>query len=570
MDVRAALKAALLLGVLLCAQAQEAVYSREECPVLCTNEKEFETPLPEKPKCKDEPGARIQDWATVMLNQVKNNVKELNPPGVGRLLGIFSACVHDAAALGSPKMTPFYSRQQKKANDLANFEVEAAIDGAAFEALRSMFSEFDSFGLVVDFMRDLCGSSKVPKEGGVDIEGTGDSNGLKVTTRPFQKGELESAYEGDDSFALGNATCRDVIAAYTSDGFDTIGRPLPGTVVEAHVPFNEPQVKPGVTDCAAEIKSLDRWQPLCVPVAFMSEECNVQKFLAPTAREWHTFGLPSGDFLRPDGPPSFDTDEAEWRRQAFEVVEFSANLSDLTKMVAEHWADGPDSTTPPGHWYRIALEAAEVKELDLFETAKVIFLTGISLADAGVAAWDTKITFDHIRPITMIQCGYGGDLVDSWVGPYQGVAKNREAATWQPYQATTFVTPAFGGYISGHSTFSAASGGALDNFFGTAYVAPKCRRITEGSSLFEGRIDEGEPGFVEGLTNVPNKGPRTTGYAPATDVVLCWTTWDEAVEEAGISRLAGGIHIIADHTDGITVGKAVADLVYEKAKKNWM
>lgn len=138
--------------------------------MLCTKEEEFETPLPEKPKCKTH---RIQDWAIVMLNQVgtlhhdthqafhgasrlcseklsscairtlvshcenagefqmkysgseffcgsdqqvKNNLKEVNPPGVGRLLGIFSACVHDAAALGNPKMKPFYSRQQEKAD----------------------------------------------------------------------------------------------------------------------------------------------------------------------------------------------------------------------------------------------------------------------------------------------------------------------------------------------------------------------------------------------------------------------------------------------------------------------
>lgn len=91
-----------------------------------------------------------------------------------------------------------------------------------------MFSRFDSFGLVEDFMQDLCGETKIPKEDALDIEGSGDANGLKVTTRLFESGALKAAYVGDDSFALGNATCRDVIAAYTSDGFDTIGRPFPG------------------------------------------------------------------------------------------------------------------------------------------------------------------------------------------------------------------------------------------------------------------------------------------------------------------------------------------------------
>lgn len=153
-----------------------------------------------------------------------------------------------------------------------------------------------------------------------------------------------------------------------------------------------------------------------------------------------------------------------------------------------------------------------------------MFLVGISLADAGVAAWDTKIAYDHIRPITMIQCGFAGDVVDSWVGPYQGVATNREASTWQPYQAATFMTPAFGGYISGHSTFSSAAGAALEKFFGSAYIAQKCRLVEKGASLFEGKIEKGKPGFVDGLTNVANKGPRTKGEGSKNCAASSWLT----------------------------------------------
>ncbi|CAD7701075.1 unnamed protein product [Ostreobium quekettii] len=167
----------------------------------------------------------------------------------------------------------------------------------------------------------------------------------------------------------------------------------------------------------------------------------------------------------------------------------------------------------------------------------------------------------------MIQCGFAGRTLDAWIGPYEGVGKV-PASGWQPYQDTTFVTPAFSGYVSGHSTFSAAAAGALRLFFGEGYVAAKCRRIKEGESLFERKIEEGEEGFDAGLTDVPNQGPRTKGYAPATDVVLCWDTWEEAAEEAGISRLHGGIHIIADH-EGKDMGFEIADMVYEKASALW-
>lgn len=63
--------------------------------------------------------------------------------------------------------------------------------------------------------------------------------------------------------------------------------------------------------------------------------------------------------------------------------------------------------------------------------------------------------------------------------------------------------------------------------------------------------------------------PLRSGYAPGTDVVLCWDTWEEASVEAGISRLMGGIHIIADHTDGEKIGFEIADMVFEKAQRLW-
>lgn len=148
--------------------------------------------------------------------------------------------------------------------------------------------------------------------------------------------------------------------------------------------------------------------------------------------------------------------------------------------------------------------------MDIFDTAQVLFVVGNAINDAGVAAWEAKIKFDSIRPLQMIQCGFSDELLDAWIGPYQGVG-DVPAAVWQPYQAATFVTPAFAGYVSGHSTFSAAAAGALINIFGEAYVAPKCRRIAEGESLFEAKIERGQPGFMDGMTNVANRGPRTKG-----------------------------------------------------------
>lgn len=74
------------------------------------------------------------------------------------------------------------------------------------------------------------------------------------------------------------------------------------------------------------------------------------------------------------------------------------------------------------------------------------------------------------------------------------------------------MTPPFAGYVSGHSAFSGASRKVLNLYFGDdQYRAPKCHLVKKGSSLFEGKISKGEPGYIKGVTDVPNKGPKTKG-----------------------------------------------------------
>ena len=77
----------------------------------------------------------------------------------------------------------------------------------------------------------------------------------------------------------------------------------------------------------------------------------------------------------------------------------------MGKIIAEYWADGPDSTAPAGHWLKIAADAALYEKLDQVETAKLLFIVGNAMNDAGVASWRTKFTFAYARPLTMIQCG---------------------------------------------------------------------------------------------------------------------------------------------------------------------
>ena len=73
-------------------------------------------------------------------------------------------------------------------------------------------------------------------------------------------------------------------------------------------------------------------------------------------------------------------------------------------------------------------------------------------------------------------------------------------------QATDFVTPAFAGYVSGHSAFSGAASQFLSLFFKTdKFVGPACSLVRAGESLIEPRISKGQPNYVPGLTDVPNQ-----------------------------------------------------------------
>ena len=100
-----------------------------------------------------------------------------------------------------------------------------------------------------------------------------------------------------------------------------------------------------------------------------------------------------------------------------------------------------------------------------------------------------------------------------------------------PYQQPTFVTPAFAGYVSGHSTFSRAAAEVLTALTGHARTSPAASAT---------------------WTIPPAASTWRTG--PTDDVELQWATYYDAADQAGISRLYGGIHIAADDFDGRTMG----------------
>ena len=266
---------------------------------------------------------------------------------------------------------------------------------------------------------------------------------------------------------------------------------------------------------------------------------------------------------------------------------------DYTRVLAEFWADGPDSETPPGHWFVIANEVADHpllerrfagmgEELGTLEwDVKVYFALGGAMHDAAIAAWGIKGWYDYIRPISSLRAmadrgqssdpdgasyhvhglplapgrievvGPEDDLagpanehvgkikVYSWRGPdYIDDPATDEAGVgwilaenWWPYQRPTFVTPPFAGYVSGHSTYSRAAAEVL-----TALT--------------------GDPFFPGGMSGFEIKANEFLVFedGPSVDMTLQWASYRDAADQCSLSRIWGGIHPPVDDIPGRLIG----------------
>src|SRR5439155_22209393 len=171
------------------------------------------------------------------------------------------------------------------------------------------------------------------------------------------------------------------------------------------------------------------------------------------------FAMTSPSQFRSDDPPALYGSD-EYAAQAQALLDISAGLDDEQKMIAEYWADGPKSELPPGHWDLLAQFVADRDHhgpldhgVDL--DVKMFFALTGAIHDAAICAWDNKRAYDSVRPITALRYLYYGQQVRAWAGPYQGT-QLIPGETWFPYQPSSFPTPPFPEYCSGHSTFSAA------------------------------------------------------------------------------------------------------------------
>lgn len=339
--------------------------------------------------------------------------------------------------------------------------------------------------------------------------------------------------EPEDAAGLGNLCGQLVLQCRAGDRanqYATLDEGAYGDFTN-YSPKNPPVPQP--------LKYEDRWQPQ------LKDTHNPQDCMTAHWGLVKPFALSWGGQFRPVEPASCE--DREYGRQAETVLEFSANLTDEQKIMAELWAgmhedkfvdtpkDGkPRNATPPEQCCRIARFLSRKSEYKNGFDIKMFFAITNALLDAGIAAWDCKMHYDYVRPISAIQDLYRGKTVEAWGGPCEGT-KEIEGENWVPY----IPTPPFPEYVSGHSTFSAAFEEVISRFrdcgmYGESIVIPK------GTSKIE---------------------PNCT---PEDDIHLHWETVKQSSDEAGISRLYGGIHFKSGDLEGRKLGCRVGQEVWDK------
>jgi hypothetical protein len=445
-----------------------------------------------------------------------------------------------------------------------------------------------------------------------------------------------------DAAALGVEIGEAILEQFRDDGafeFDAY-------VDLSYVPVNEPLI---VAEPGARMSDPDRWQPLQLAESVTQNDqeqvSGTQRFLGPQWGSVVPFALESSETglpIDPGPPPLFADDPSAYADAAIEVMWYQTlvdvdsgvsvdagpgsigdnplgtndgdghdlnpvtgdayqfnemRMGDFARVVAEFWADGPNSETPPGHWNTLANTVSDTiethrfrgegAELDRLEWDVKLYLTlNGAMHDAAIAGWGSKRYFDSVRPISMIrhlaELGQSTDpdadryhpdglpLIDGaialvtednasdfrlppgtiairgWAGHPELHADRDgvtwiDATTWVPYQLSTFVTPSFPGYVSGHSAFSRAGAEVLTAFTGDAYFPGGLGSFTAPAGWL--RFDDG----------------------PDEDVTLQWATYADAADQAGESRMFGGIHISADDIAGRLIGAECGQLAVTKA-----
>ena len=282
---------------------------------------------------------------------------------------------------------------------------------------------------------------------------------------------------------------------------------------------------------AYEILNPSRWQP-----SFVTRNTglfSIQQFVTPQWRMTipYSYGTPS-TFVAPIPLKSNVLNLNDYRQQADDVLNASANLTDIQKMTAELFNN---KITSLGF---AALFVSQTRNFTIDQFVQYDFLTNLAAFDGGIATWDNKYRYDAVRPFTAIHYLYGNSNVTAWGGPGKGTVV-MPGSDWTSYLGVADHPE----YPSGSACFCSAHAQASRRFLGTddfgwSVAAPK------GSSVVE------------------------PGITPATDIAIPFATFTNFENSCGMSRLWGGVHFLSAITAGHNLCRPIGDLAFDFVMKH--
>ncbi len=513
---------------------------------------EFET----EPAASYHPSVVVQ-WNEAMLAAVRNGAPR--PTVITRSLFLFHSAIYDAWSMFDARALPLRldEADRRPASERTEANKVAAVNQAAYHMALHLFGAYE--GNTAAFSRLLADLGATPY---TVADNTPEGIGYAAAQAAIAAGQADGSNAANNFASIVTADFPELYQPANSDdpsADNSIGKP--GFDASRWVPLRVPN---GTIKDAAGNAILDH----SVPSSFTT-----QGFLTPHWGSVLPFALSSGHQFRPHAPPvpgsnepytdglgNVTTNDAAYNAQVDQVLAISTNLSDREKVIAEYWADGPRSETPPGHWNALAHGIAERDHHTLDQDVKLFFALNCAVYDSGIAAWDAKRAYDYIRPISAIRHKYYDQTIQAWGGPNRGTVEML-GQEWRPYQALTFVTPPFAEFVSGHSTFSASAAAVLTHFTGSNVFYDGVTRLAEDFNR------DGVPDLLG--QHIIGKGGNGFESSPSSVVVLQWPTFQDAADEAGISRLYGGIHFQDADRFGRAMGTQIGDQAFAKAQAMW-
>jgi hypothetical protein len=239
------------------------------------------------------------------------------------------------------------------------------------------------------------------------------------------------------------------------------------------------------------------------------------------------------------------------------VLNIAQNLTDEEKMIAEFWAGSAPGTMPPP-LMAVWLWKEYIRS-NTFGCSTIVYSLldlAIHLFEGARVTWAQKYAFMESRPIQEIRRRYSGQQITSWNGTISG-------DQWLPYQLSSFVTPPFPDFPSGHSHFTQAFANTMTKWFGATIT--KNTVTYDLQTLYSTSFTSNQTAAFGDFVLPAGSSAVEPGVTPAAPVTLSFDTWQDMADQAGMSRLFGGIHTISAHY----ASQSTANEVHTRINNAW-